>query len=237
MLDIDSITVKYGYLAALQEVSAGVSNGQTVCFIGPNGAGKSTLLLTIAGVLSPFSGTLKLEGEPIAGLTPEQVARRGISVVPEGRHIFGTLTVKENLLLGTGMRIDKEAIKGHFEEILGHFPILRTRIGMPAGKLSGGEQQMLAISRALLTNPKLIAVDEPSLGLAPLVVEHIYEIFGNLKANEALTLLIVEQTIEQALAASDRIYVLRSGRVQLTGISQEFEGTDAISRAYFGFSD
>jgi branched-chain amino acid transport system ATP-binding protein len=237
MLYIDGLTVKYGYLTALEELSAEVGRGETVCFLGPNGAGKSTLLLTVAGVLTPSSGTVQFEEEIISGLTPEQVVRKGVSVVPEGRHIFGTLTVKENLLVGTGIRTDKHAIKTDFERILSHFPILHERINMPAGKLSGGEQQMLAISRALLTNPKLIAVDEPSLGLAPLVVDQLYKILMNLQANEALTLLLVEQTTHRALAASERIYVLRNGRIKLAGHSRDFVNNDAITRAYFGFNE
>ncbi len=237
LLRVDDIHVHYGRLAALRGVSVEVAKGEIVCIVGPNGAGKSTLLLAISSVLNPTSGSVTFDGETLNGATPEAVARKGISLVPEGRHVFGMLTVEENLRVGTGMRGDKDRVEADFEKVLDQFPILKQRLKSPAGKLSGGEQQMLVIGRALLTRPKLMTVDEPSLGLAPKLVDQVYEILTELREKEGLTLLIVEQSTERAVRAADRVYVLRSGRIELEGSSADLADGVAVEHAYFGFRD
>ncbi len=237
LLSIENIAVHYGRLAAVRGISIEVQQGEIVCIVGPNGAGKSTTLLTVGGALSPSSGTIRLEGKTIAGAKPEEIARLGFALVPEGRHIFATLTVEENLRIGTGMRRDRHLIAQDMERVLGYFPRLAERLRSPAGRLSGGEQQMLAIGRALLTKPRIIAIDEPSLGLAPLVVDQVYEILAELRRRENLTMLIVEQSTERAVQSADRIYVLRSGRIELTGMSSELADGELLERAYFGFAE
>ncbi len=237
LLRIDDIHVHYGRLAALRGVSVEVAEGEIVCIVGPNGAGKSTLLLAISSVLNPTSGSVTFDGEKLNGATPEAVARKGISLVPEGRHVFGMLTVEENLRVGTGMRRDKDRVEADFEKVLDQFPILKERLKSPAGKLSGGEQQMLVIGRALLTRPKLMTVDEPSLGLAPKLVDQVYEILTELREKDGLTLLIVEQSTKRAVRAADRVYVLRGGRIELEGSAADLADGVAVEHAYFGFRD
>jgi len=236
MLKIDNITVRYGQLTAVRSVNITVDAGEAVCIVGPNGAGKTTTLLTVSGILDPVEGSVQLNGQSIKGLKPETIARMGISHVPEGRHVFGMLTVEENLKIGTAMRSDRSGIKSDIDLVLEYFPRLRERLRQPAGKLSGGEQQMLVIGRALLTRPKLITVDEPSLGLAPLIVDQVYEILERLRREEGVTLLIVEQSTKRALDHAERLYVLRSGIVQLEGRTSELSNTD-VEAAYFGFED
>jgi branched-chain amino acid transport system ATP-binding protein len=237
LLSVENLTVHYGRLAAVRDISFQVAQGEIVCVVGPNGAGKSTTLLTISGALSPTAGSIHLDGHRIAGVKPEAIARRGFSLVPEGRHVFATLSVEENLRIGAGMRRDRHAITKDFDRVMTYFPRLAERLRSPAGRLSGGEQQMLVIGRAFLTKPRLIAIDEPSLGLAPQIVDQVYEILGELRRHEGLAILLVEQSAERALQAADRIYVLRSGRVELAGTSAELAGGDQLERAYFGFAD
>ena len=237
LLSVDNIEVHYGRLAAVRGISIQVDQGEIVCIVGPNGAGKSTTLLTITGALTPTSGSIHLDGRSIAGAKPESIARLGFSLVPEGRHVFSTLSVEENLRIGTGMRRDRHAIAQDFERVLTYFPRLAERRRSPAGRLSGGEQQMLVIGRALLTRPRLIAIDEPSLGLAPLIVDQVYDILEEMRRREGLTMLIVEQSTERAVESADRIYVLRSGRIELAGSSAELADGDRLERAYFGFAD
>lgn len=235
LLNIDDIEVHYGRLTALRGISITVAEGEIVCIVGPNGAGKSTTLLTVCGVLTPSRGAITFAGEAITGMKPETVARKGISLVPEGRHVFGTLTVGENLRVGTGMRRDKAEVERDFARVLEHFPVLAERLGSPAGKLSGGEQQQLVLARALLTKPRLMTVDEPSLGLAPKIVDQVYAIMRDLRERQGLTLLIVEQSTERALKVADRIYVLRGGRIQLAGSARELAEGHRLKEAYFGF--
>ena len=235
MLKVDDIFVLYGRLAAVRGVSLSVGRGEIVCLVGPNGAGKSTTLLTIAGVLAPTQGTVIFDGSPTAGLSPEVVARLGISMVPEGRRVFSSLTVEENLRLGTYGRGDKRAVERELARIYSEFPILAERRSMRAAKLSGGEQQQLAISRALLTGAKLLLVDEPSLGLAPLVVERVYDILRDLREKRGVTLLIVEESTERAVDVADRVYVLRRGLIELEGSSEELADGERLHEAYFGF--
>jgi branched-chain amino acid transport system ATP-binding protein len=235
LLRVADIHVHYGRLAALRGVSLTVAPGEIVCLVGPNGAGKSTTLLTIAGVLGPTQGTVTFERTPISGLSPETVARLGLSMVPEGRRIFSSLTVEENLRIGTYGRSDRRAVERDLSRIYEEFPILADRRSMRAGKLSGGEQQQLAIGRALLTGAKLLLVDEPSLGLAPMIVERVYDILRDLRKKRGVTLLIVEESTERAVDVADRVYVLRRGLIELEGTSEELADGEQLHEAYFGF--
>jgi branched-chain amino acid transport system ATP-binding protein len=225
--------VRYGRVPAVRGASVRVDAGEIVCIVGPNGAGKTTTLSTIAGTLTPAQGEIRLDGEPIDGLAPENIARLGVSLVPENRHVFTQLTVEENLRLGTQMRRDRDQIEGDFEHVLGHFPFLRERLGTPGGKLSGGEQQQLVIARALMTRPKLMLLDEPALGLAPLVVQVVYDILHTLRES-GITLLVVEQSTHRALENADRLYVMRSGEIALEGESERLTEA-AVEAAYFGY--
>ena len=237
LLKVDGITVHYGRLAAVREVSITVNEGEIVCVVGPNGAGKSTTLLTISGVLAPTTGDILFGGERINAMRPEIVARRGISQVPEGRHVFTTLSVEENLRIGAQMRSDRSEVEKDIKRVQELFPILGERKRQSAGKLSGGEQQMLVIGRALLTNPKIMTIDEPSLGLAPNIVDRVYEVLTTLREERGMTLLIVEQSSERALKAADRLYVLRNGQIQIEGNAVELQYGEKVRQAYFGFSD
>ena len=237
LLKVDGITVHYGRLAAVREVSITVNEGEIVCVVGPNGAGKSTTLLTISGVLAPTTGDILFGGERINAMRPEIVARRGISQVPEGRHVFTTISVEENLRIGAQMRSDRSEVEKDIKRVQELFPILGERKRQSAGKLSGGEQQMLVIGRALLTNPKIMTIDEPSLGLAPNIVDRVYEVLTTLREERGMTLLIVEQSSERALKAADRLYVLRNGQIQIEGNAAELQDGEKVRQAYFGFSD
>ncbi len=235
LLRVTDIHVHYGRLAAVRGVSLTVAPGEIVCLVGPNGAGKSTTLLTIAGVLAPTQGAVTFGQTAISGLAAEAVARLGLSMVPEGRRIFSSLTVEENLRIGTYGRKDRHDVERDVARIFEEFPILASRRAMRAGKLSGGEQQQLAIGRALLTGAKLILVDEPSLGLAPMMVERVYDILRDLRSKRGVTLLIVEESSERAVDAADRIYVLRRGLIELEGTSEELADGARLHEAYFGF--
>jgi branched-chain amino acid transport system ATP-binding protein len=237
LLSVDNITVHYGRLAALRGISVTVDEGEIVCVVGPNGAGKSTALLTISGILHPTDGAVTFDGKKIAGMSPEAVARAGISQVPEGRHVFTTLNVEENLRIGTRIRKDRGEIEKDYKQVLELFPVLAERRRQAAGKLSGGEQQMLVIGRALLTSPRIMTIDEPSLGLAPNLVDRVYEVLLELRRNRGLTLLIVEQSSERALKAADRLYVLRSGQIQLEGKAADLQDGRRVRQAYFGFEE
>jgi branched-chain amino acid transport system ATP-binding protein len=232
VLTVDDLYVSYGRVPAVRGVSLRVEPGEIVGLVGPNGAGKSTTLLALAGVLAPTRGAVDLDEITTSGERPEDIARRGLSLVPEGRHVFTRLTVEENVRLGTQMRSDRDEVERDFESVLREFAFLRSRLSTPAGKLSGGEQQQLVIARALMTRPKLMLLDEPALGLAPLVVETVYRILHNLR-EKGLTLLIVEQSTHRALENADRIYVMRSGRIELHGRSAELVD-DEVEKAYFG---
>ena len=234
MLEVDRLDVRHGAVRALRDVSLAVAENEIVGVVGPNGAGKSTLLLTIAGALQPAGGAIRFRGEAIGAAAAENIARLGISMVPEGRRIFTRLTVEENLRLGTQMRRDRDGIERDFRQMLDLFPVLGERRSAPGGKLSGGEQQQLAIARALMTRPRLVLLDEPALGLAPLVIEAVYATLHRLRAEQALTLLLVEQSTYRVLANADRVYVLRHGRIALEGPSADLD-EKAVERAYFGY--
>jgi branched-chain amino acid transport system ATP-binding protein len=235
MLDVKDLHVSYGRLTALHGVTLRVEAGEVVCIVGPNGAGKSTVLASIAGGARPQAGAICLEGKSLVGKAPEVISRLGVALVPEGRHVFATLSVEENLRIGSYQRRDRENVKADFERMLELFPRLRERLQQPAGRLSGGEQQMLVICRALMTAPRLVMIDEPSLGLAPKIVDQVYDVLLDMRRQRSVTLLINEQSSERVLKFADRIYVLRNGRVRLEGRAADLRDGRAIMSAYFGF--
>jgi branched-chain amino acid transport system ATP-binding protein len=237
MLEVDDIHVNYGRLAALRGVSLTVNQGEVVCILGPNGAGKSTTLAAIAGGVRPHRGAIRLNQIPLIGKPPESVSRLGVSLVPEGRHVFATLSVEENLRIGSYQRRDHARIEADLEQTLTLFPRLRERLLQPAGRLSGGEQQMLVICRAMMTRPRLMLIDELSLGLAPMIVDQVYETLLERCRHDGVTLLINEQSSERILKFADRIYVLRSGAMRLEGRACELRDGKAVMSAYFGFDD
>ena len=235
MLKISDLVVGYGSILALRGISFTVAPGEIVAVIGPNGAGKSTLLLTIAGVLKPRAGSIELEGRPIGGRQAEELVSEGVSLVPEGRHIFGSLTVAENLVLGATVRRNRQEIAFDTERVLAMFPVLKERYRQRANKLSGGEQQMLAIGRAMLARPRLLLLDEPSLGLAPLIVNQVYDAVLDLK-RDGVTILVVEQNAVRALGVADHTHVLSDGAIAMSGRSDELAGSASFDEAYFGVS-
>ena len=234
LLTLSDLTVHYGRLAAVRGISVEVGEGEAASIVGPNGAGKSSTMLATAGSLPVRKGEILFDGRSILGREPEAICRMGLSMVPEGRGIFGGLTVRENLLVGTFWRRDKRAVRSDIEEIAARFPFLAERMQTPAGRLSGGEQQQLAIARALLCRPRVLLLDEPSLGLAPLMVARVYEILAKLKG-EGMTLLIVEQSLNRARAFADRICVMRDGLIQARGSGHSETDVARLTDAYFGF--
>jgi branched-chain amino acid transport system ATP-binding protein len=236
MLKVSDLHVAYGYLLALRGVSLEIAAGEIVCVIGPNGAGKTTLLTAIAGGVTPRRGSVSLEGAELVGMRPEQIARLGVAFIPEGRRIFTSLSVEENLRVGAH-RLARREMEQDLKRILTHFPRLAERRAFPAGRLSGGEQQMLAIGRALMTRPRLVMVDEPSLGLAPQLVDQVYQILTDLRREQNLTMLINEQSSQRILQHADRIYVLRGGCIRLHDRAETLRRGDALMRAYFGFEE
>lgn len=237
LLAISDLAVRYGRLSALRGVSLSIEEGDLLFVTGPNGAGKSTLLKAIAGIVAPAAGRVTFAGRDVGGRAPEEIARLGFSMVPEGRHVFGQLTVEENLRVGAGMRSDRSAVAADLASAYDVFPVLAERRRTPAGLLSGGQQQMLVIARALMTGPRLIAIDEPSLGLAPVVIDQVYEMLERLRAERGLALLVVEQSATRAIMAGGRMALLRSGRIVIEGAARALGRGDAIEKAYFGFDD
>jgi len=237
LLAVDDITVRYGRLTALRGVTLSISEGEVLFVTGPNGAGKSTLLNAIAGVVPHVSGAIRLSGADLTGVPPESIARRGFSLVPEGRHVFGGLTIEENLKVGAGMRADRHKIADDLDAVYREFPMLAERRHAAAGMLSGGQQQMLVIGRALMTSPRLMAIDEPSLGLAPKIIDQVYEILMRLRAQRKLTLLIVEQSSTRAMMTGGRMILMRGGRIVLEGEAGEMVKDERLKQAYFGFGD
>ena len=235
LLSAANINVGYGDAQVLWDVSFRVEEGEVFSIIGSNGAGKSTILKTLSGFLRPSSGTLEFLGSRIDGMSPVAMVNLGVSLVPEGRGLFSTLTVRENLELGAFSKRSR-ALKGEsLAAMMSLFPILTKRQGQLAGKMSGGEQQMLAIARALMAKPKLLMLDEPSLGLAPIVVRTVFETIATLKA-KGVTILLVEQNIHQALRIADRACVIKTGHVTMTGTGKELLADPDIHRAYMGLS-
>jgi branched-chain amino acid transport system ATP-binding protein len=237
LLAVDDVTVSYGRLTALRGVTLNINEGEVLFVTGPNGAGKSTLLNAIAGVVPPRSGTITMDGVKVTGAAPEDIARRGFSLVPEGRNVFGALTIEENLKVGTGMRTDRKRIADDLASVYADFPMLAERRHSAAGMLSGGQQQMLVIGRALMASPRIMAIDEPSLGHAPKIIDQVYEILVRLRAQRKLTLLIVEQSSTRALMTGGRMVLMRGGRIVLEGPAVDMVKDDRLKQAYFGFGD
>lgn len=233
MLAVEHVHARYGAITALRDISVNVQAGELVALIGVNGAGKTTTLSTIAGILRPVSGDVLFQGESIAGQAPEQILRKGIAMVPEGREIFASLTVEENLRLGAYIRKDRVEFKRDLEEMCERFPILGERIHQPGGTLSGGEQQQLAIARALMSHPQLLMLDEPSLGLAPSLVDQIFELIVQLH-EDAVTILLVEQNVDRTLNIADRAYLLRTGQVAMEGAANQLRQQVDIESIYLG---
>jgi branched-chain amino acid transport system ATP-binding protein len=231
-LEVRDVSVVYGVVRALDGVSLSVAEGEIVALVGSNCAGKSTLMKAIMGVVRPVRGTVTFAGAALGGLAVEEVVRRGVVLVPEGRGILGSLTVRENLRLGAYQRRDAR-IGADLEQVAARFPVLGQRLGQKAGSLSGGEQQMLAIGRALMARPRLLLLDEPSLGLAPVVIASIFDIIASL-ARDGVTVLLVEQNAAEALRLAHRAYVLETGRVVLEGKASDLLRHERVREAYLG---
>ncbi|CAN7755146.1 ABC transporter ATP-binding protein [Acidovorax sp. LjRoot66] len=234
LLSIQDLHVRYGGIAALRGLDLTIHAGETVMVTGPNGAGKSTLMKAIAGLVKPRQGRIVFDGQLTTGRAPETVAASGFSLVPEGRQVFGSMTVLENLRIGTGLRRNALAVAADLEYLLDVFPLLRERAHGQAGLLSGGQQQMLVIARALMAAPRLLAIDEPSLGLAPRVTDQVYEALLRLRAERDLTLLIVEQSASRALLTGGRMVMLREGGIVLEGDPRQITAQQ-MQQAYFGY--
>ena len=233
MLEINDIHVYYGAIHAIKGISLTVGEGEIVTLIGANGAGKSTTLRTISGLLKPKEGTINFIGEPISGMPAQDIVKLGISQVPEGRRIFANMTVLENLELGAYIRKDKDGIEADMKKVFERFPRLEERIGQAAGTLSGGEQQMLAMGRALMSRPKLLLLDEPSMGLAPLFIKEIFSIIVDIN-KAGTTVLLVEQNANMALSIANRAYVLETGRITISGDAKKLAASEDIRKAYLG---
>jgi branched-chain amino acid transport system ATP-binding protein len=233
LLELDNVKTHYGNIRALKGISLAVNEGEIVCLIGGNGAGKSTTLMTISGVLTPVEGDVIYQGQSIAAMRPDHIVQMGICQVPEGRMIFPMMTVMENLDLGAYLRKDRDGITEDLERVFVLFPVLRDRIKQLGGTLSGGEQQMLAIARALMARPKLLLLDEPSLGLAPILVDAIFDIIHQIN-DMGTTILLVEQNAQLALQFSHRGYVLETGRIVLADTSANLLENDQVKKAYLG---
>lgn len=233
MLKVNGINVYYGNIQAIKDVSLEINQGEIVTLIGANGAGKSTLLKTISGLLKPKKGEVLFQDKPIAGKAAQTIVKQGISHVPEGRRVFANMSVEENLELGAYLRKDKAEIKQDFEKVFELFPRLLERKKQQAGTLSGGEQQMLAMGRALMARPKLLLLDEPSMGLAPLLVKTIFRIIEEINKT-GTTILLVEQNANMALSIADRVYVIETGKVVLSGTAEELNASEQLKMAYLG---
>jgi branched-chain amino acid transport system ATP-binding protein len=233
LLELVNLHVYYGNIHALKGISLQVEEGEIVALLGSNGAGKTTTLRTISGLLRPREGTVRLRGEPIDHLPPHDIVFRGIGHAPEGRRIFARLTVSENLEMGAYARTDTAGIRDDLERVFALFPRLRERIGQVAGTLSGGEQQMLAIGRALMARPRVLLLDEPSMGLAPVLVEQIFETVKDINA-QGTTILLVEQNAYMALGIAQRGYVLQTGEIAVAGRAEELRANEEVRRAYLG---
>lgn len=233
LLVIENLVSAYGSIVALRGLSLTIDQGEMVGVVGVNGAGKSTLLKSIAGVVKPRQGTVTFAGKRIGGLTPEAIVRMGLALVPEGRHVFPSLTVAENLRIGAATRTDRAGIKKDIDEMCQRFPILAERLNQHGGTLSGGEQQQLAIARALLSRPKLLMLDEPSLGLAPILVDSMFDLVKRLR-DRGVTILLVEQAVRRTLAIVDRAYLMDTGSIKFAGTPKELLQQADIESAYLG---
>lgn len=233
MLKVTDLEVNYGMINAVRKINFEVNEGEIVSLIGANGAGKSTILRTISGLVRPSAGTIEYEGKDLITMSPRNIVKGGISHVPEGRHVFKGLTVKENLEMGAFLRNDKGAIQSDYDLVYERFPILKERINQDAATLSGGEQQMLAMGRALMSKPRLLLLDEPSMGLAPIFIKEIFSIIVDIQ-KQGTTVLLIEQNAKQALQISNRGYVLETGDITLSGTGQELLSSDEVQKAYLG---
>ena len=233
LLEVEGLVARYGRVTALHDVSLAVDEGEVVTLIGANGAGKTTTLRAISGLLRPAAGTIRFGGRVLAGLAASAIVRAGIGHAPEGRRVFPRMTVRENLELGAYTRRSEAEIAADTERVLTVFPRLRERYAQKAGTMSGGEQQMLAIGRALMSRPRLLLLDEPSLGLAPMLVQTIFAVIREISAS-GTTILLIEQNARQALAVADRGYVLEVGRIAYSGSAQDLQASDAVRAAYLG---
>jgi len=234
MLELKNVKTFYGNIQALKSVSLKINEGEIITLIGANGAGKSTTLMSISGVVPPREGEILFRGKPIQGLSPDQIVSMGSCQVPEGRHIFPHLTVQENLDMGSFLRNDKEGIKRDLDYVFSLFPILSERRHQAGGTLSGGEQQMLAMSRALMARPQLLLLDEPSMGLAPLIIRQIFEIIKQINEEHNTTIFLVEQNANQALQIADRGYVIENGEITLSDDADQLLVNPEVKRAYLG---
>ncbi|MFG3595256.1 ABC transporter ATP-binding protein [Bradyrhizobium sp. RDI18] len=233
MLNVSDLVTTYGKIEALKGVSLQVEGGKITCLLGPNGAGKTTLMMTIAGILKPRRGSIKLEGAELVGLSPAKIVSRGIALVPENRLVFPEMSVRENLLAGAYQRRDKSEIAADMERMYARFPRLKERREQLAGTLSGGEQQMLAVARALMSRPRVLLMDEPSLGLAPLIVAEIFDIVAALN-RDGTTILLVEQNAHMALKVAHQFFLMEQGRVTFQGTPGQLAEDEVIQRAYLG---
>lgn len=233
MLEALNIEVSYGPIKAVRDISIAVDEGEIVTLLGPNGAGKTSLISAVMGLVPKARGRITMEGEDVGGLSTEALVRRGMTLTPEGRRIFADLSVGENLRLGAASRKDRQAIAEDLDRYLDMFPVLRERLHSPARLLSGGEQQMLAIARSLMSRPRILLLDEPSLGLAPRIVDRIFELLDSLRAS-GLTMLVVEQNAHEALQFADRAYVVASGTLVFSGTAAELKASGDIMEMYLG---
>ena len=233
MLEIKDLSVYYGVIQALKGISFEVNEGEVIALIGANGAGKTTTLHTVSGLIAPKSGSVIFEGQDITKTPAHKIVSMGMAHVPEGRRVFASLSVLQNLRLGAYTRNDKEEIEESLRKVYKRFPRLEERKNQPAGTLSGGEQQMLAMGRALMSNPRIILMDEPSMGLSPILVNEIFDIIKEVSAG-GTTVLLVEQNAKKALAIADRAYVLETGNIALEGKAEELLANDSVKKAYLG---
>jgi len=233
ILSVSDLDVDYDGVSAIQAVSLVIRRGRITTIIGSNGAGKSTLLKTIAGLLKPSAGSILFDGKKITGLSADAVVAEGISLVPEGRRLFSSMTVRENLAIGAYRRNDKEAIKRDLDRVLSYFPVLAERLEAMAGFLSGGQQQMVAVGRSLMSDPRLLMLDEPSIGLAPVIVETISAIIRAI-SKDGIDVLLVEQNAQMALHLSEDAYVMENGEIVMSGASADLVGSEQVRQAYLG---
>lgn len=235
MLQVKDLSISYGAIQAVRHVDFEVKKGEIVTLIGANGAGKSTILKTISGIVKPQSGSIEYQNESLVGKKAPQIVAAGVSQVPEGRHVFPAMTVMENLQLGSYLQKDRSQIEARLQEIYQMFPILKERQHQDAATLSGGEQQMLVMARAMMANPDLLLLNEPSMGLAPIYIQKVFDIIQKINA-QGTTILLIEQNAHQALSIADRGYVIASGEIQLTGSGQKLLNDPQVKRAYLGES-
>ncbi|OFK55695.1 ABC transporter ATP-binding protein [Globicatella sp. HMSC072A10] len=233
MLVVNDLVVNYGMIKAVRQVSFEVKEGEIVTLIGANGAGKSTILRTISGLVKPASGSMVFNNNDLHKMSPQNIVKNGLIHVPEGRHVFKGMTVKENLEMGAFLRKDKENLAREVEEVFERFPVLKERINQDAATLSGGEQQMLAMGRALMSKPKLLLLDEPSMGLAPIFIREIFNIITEIN-KKGTTILLIEQNAKMALSIADRGYVLETGKIVSSGSGQDLLASDEVQKAYLG---